>query len=161
MVDVQTVSIVIASASVVVGVVYYIFQIRHQSKMRQTDLVMKLYSQFNSFEFQKVWEEILKREAKDFEDYCSKYGMADTIAVGMFFEGIGILLKRKLISIDLIDDMFTGPIKMTWEKYRDLTKEGRKAKNQPEGFEWFEYLYSEMKKREKRRVKMNRRQSSA
>lgn len=49
--DIQTVSIAIASAGVFVAAVYYIFQIRNQTKMRQTDLVMKLYSQFNGFEF--------------------------------------------------------------------------------------------------------------
>jgi len=32
MVDIQTVSIVIASASVVAGVIYYAFQIRHRPK---------------------------------------------------------------------------------------------------------------------------------
>lgn len=62
MVDIQTVSIAIASAGVFAASIYYILQIRHQNRMRQTDLVMKLYSQFNSFEFQKVWYEVLKRE---------------------------------------------------------------------------------------------------
>jgi len=90
MVDIQTVSIAIASASVVAGVIYYIFQIRHQTRMRQTDLVMKLYSQFNSFEFQKVWYEVLKREAKDYYDYEKKYGFAEFTAIGIFFEGIGV-----------------------------------------------------------------------
>jgi hypothetical protein len=41
-VDVQTVSIAIASASVVAGIVYYSLQIRHQTKARQTGLVMRL-----------------------------------------------------------------------------------------------------------------------
>jgi hypothetical protein len=94
MFDIQTVSVMLASASVIAGVIYYAFQIKNQSKTRQTDFVMKLYSNFNSLEFQKTWEEILKREAKDFNDYDKKYGSAEALAVGMFFEGIGILLKR-------------------------------------------------------------------
>jgi hypothetical protein len=150
MVDIQTVSIIIASASVVAGVIYYSLQIRHQNKMRQTDLVMKLYSQFNSLEFQKIYHEILKREAKDYYDYDKKYGWAEATAVGMFFEGIGILLKRKLIDLDLVDDMFTSPIKWAWEKMKDMTLEVRKVRNQPEILEWFEYLYNEMKKREQK-----------
>ena len=148
MVDIQTLSIVIASASVVAGVIYYALQIRHQNKMRQTDLVMKLYSQFNSFKFQKAWHEILKREAKDYYDYEKKYGFAEYTAIDIFFEGIGILLKRKLIGIELVDDMFTTPIKWTWEKMKEITLEWRKVRNQPEIGEWLEYLYDEMKKRE-------------
>ena len=144
----QTISIAIASAGVFFAAIYYIFQIRHQTRMRQTDLVMKLYSQFNSLEFQKLWERILSRDAENYDDYHRKYGSAEVTAVGMFFEGIGILLKRKLIDIDLVDDMFTTPIKWTWEKMKDITIELRKIRNQPQILEWFEYLYNEMQKRE-------------
>jgi len=154
MVDVQTVSIAIASAGVFAAAIYYIFQIRHQTRIRQTDLVMKLYSQFTSLEFQKVWYEVLKREAKDYYDYEKKYGWAEATTVGIFFEGIGILLKRKLIDIELVDDMFTTPIKWTWEKMKDIALEWRKVRNQPEILEWFEYLYNEMQKREQQQAKI-------
>lgn len=40
MVEIQTVSIVIASAGVFVAVIYYILQVRHQTRLRQTDLVI-------------------------------------------------------------------------------------------------------------------------
>jgi len=150
MVDIQTVSIAIASAGVFAAAIYYIFQIRHLTRIRQTDLLMKLYSQFTSLEFQKIWYEILKREAKDYYDYEKKYGWAEFTAIGIFFEGIGILLRRKLIDIELVDDMFTTPIKWTWEKMKDIALEWRKVRNQPEILEWFEYLYNEMKKRRQR-----------
>jgi len=39
---------------------------------------------------------------------------------------------------------------MAWEKMRNATLEARKVRNQPEIFEWFEYLYNEMKKREQK-----------
>ncbi|HXZ29983.1 MAG TPA: hypothetical protein VEG43_02345, partial [Dehalococcoidia bacterium] len=65
MIDIQTISIAIASASVFAAAIYYMFRIRHEAKVRQTDLVMKLYSQFNSLEFQKMWHEVLNREARD------------------------------------------------------------------------------------------------
>jgi len=154
MVDIPSVSIVIASAGVLVAATYYVLQIRHQNKMRQTDLVMKLYSQFNSLEFQKMWQEVLNRKAKDLDDYRNKYGLDGVTAVGLFFEGIGILLRRKLIDIELVDDMFTTPIKWTWEKMKDMTLEWRKVRNQPEILEWFEYLYNEMQKREQQQAKI-------
>jgi hypothetical protein len=148
----QTVSIVVASAGVFAASIYYSLQIRHQNKMRQTDLVMKLYSQFDNLEFQKVLREVLNRQAKDFHDYEEKYGWAEYTTVGLFFEGIGILLNRKLIDIELVDDMFTTDIKWTWKKMKDITLEARKVQNQPEILEWFEYLYNEMNKKEHRSV---------
>ncbi len=150
MVDIQTVSIAVASAGVFLAAMYYIFQIRHQTRMRQTDLVMRLYSEFRSLEFQKIWQEVMKREATDYNVHSHEYGTAGFLSVGIFFEGIGILLRRKLIDVELVDDMFTSPIKLTWEKVKDVTLEARRVRNQPEIFEWFEYLYDEMKKREQK-----------
>ena len=150
MVDIASLSAVVAVAGVLIGVVLTVLQLRNLVKQRQTELIMKLYSDFNSLEFQKMWEEILKRESKDADEYQEKYGWAEYTAVGMFFEGLGILLKRKLIDIELVDDMFTTHIKWTWEKVRDLVIEARKDSNQPEVFEWFEYLYNQMKQREQK-----------
>jgi len=44
MVDVQTVSIAVASAGVFAAAIYYILQLKHQSKVRQTDLLVRLFS---------------------------------------------------------------------------------------------------------------------
>jgi hypothetical protein len=150
MIDITEISAMVAAAGVLVGVVYYILDLRQQTKIRQTDLVMKLYSQFSSLEFQKMWQEVMKREAKDYNVYSHEYGTAEFLSVGIFFEGIGILLRRKLIGIELVDDMFTSPVKLTWEKMKEVTLEARKVRNQPEVFEWFEYLYNEMKKKEQK-----------
>ena len=150
MVDIYEISAVVAAAGVLVGVVYYILDMRNQARIRQTDLVMRLYSQFTSLEFQNMWQQVLNREDKGYDDYKKNYGLAELTAVGMFFEGIGILLKRKLIDIELIDDMFTMPVNDTWLKMKDNVIEIRKIRNRPTILEWFEYLYNEMKKREQK-----------
>jgi hypothetical protein len=150
MVDVQTISIVVASAGVFLAAIYYIFQIRHQTKLRQTDLIMRLYSRYGSEGFQKTWNKLWQRNLKDFHDYQEKYGLAEWIGVGTFFEGIGILLHRKLVDIVMVDELFTAPLKMAWDLMRDSIMEARKEFNQPTIFEWFEYLYNEMQKREQK-----------
>ena len=149
-VDIQTVSIAIASAGVFAAAVYYIFQIRHQTKIRQTDLIMRLYSSYGSREFQEAFWKIMSGEYKDFDDYGKQYGWADTVEVGTFFEGIGVLLKRRLADIQVIDDLFTTPIKLSWEKMKPYVYDSRKRWNSPAAYEWFEYLYNEMKRREQK-----------
>jgi hypothetical protein len=153
MVDIQTVSIMLASASVIAGVIYYALQIRHQSKVRQTDLVMRLYDKFGSTEFQKAYQMIMGLEYEDYADYRKRYGTnAEVKAAGntvnTFFEGIGVLVKRKLISIGLVDDLLKGAILLTWEKRKPIIEGSRQRTSRPRLWEWFEYLYNEMKKRE-------------
>ena len=149
-VDIQTVSITIASAGVFIAAIYYILQIRHQTKLRQTDLVMKLFSHFGSKEFQESWQKILSSEFKDYDDYVKKYGKADAWRVFMLFEGMGLLVHRKLVDLDVVDDLVSGPIKSTWEKMKPIIEGYRNQYTQPQFCEWFEYLYLELEKRGQR-----------
>lgn len=150
MVDIQTVSVVVASASVVAGVIYYLFQIRLQTKVRQTDLVIRLYTTFASKEMRQTWETVRTREDLDFEAYQEKYGLSDVDATGWFFEGVGVLLHRKLIDIAVVDDLFSSPIKISWEKLKPIALGERKQSGRPQIWEWWEYLYNEMQKREQK-----------
>jgi hypothetical protein len=151
MIGITEISAIVVAVGVLVGVVFTVLQLRDLVKTRQTDLIMRLYSRFGSERFQKTWEEVMGREAKSLRDYEEKYGWAEWTAFGLFFEGIGVLLHRKLIDIGLVDDLLTAPIKMAWDKMKDNIIETRKEEGQPTIFEWFEYLYGEMQKREQRR----------
>lgn len=159
MVDISTVSVVVASAGVLVAATYYIMQIRNQTKLRQTDMVMRLYTTFESKEFQMAYQKVLGLEFEDYADYVKRYAKNDeiltaTYSVGIFFEGIGLLVKRKLINIDLVDDLFTLPIVDIWEKMKPLVEGRREQIKRPQTLEWFEYLYNEMKKREQRQKRL-------
>lgn len=154
MVDVQTVSIVIASAGVLVAAVYYILQIRHQNRMRQTDTLMRLYSTWGSKEYRDSMTRVYNLEFEDYQDFIRKYGpwqkdaplMRAIWNISDFFEVMGILVHRKLSDIGLIADMF--PVVLAWEILGTIQKERRKVLNMPTLFKWFEYLYNEIEKRE-------------
>ena len=147
MVDVQTVSIVIASASIVAGIIYYGLQIRQQTKTRQTDLILRLYTTASSSEVQDSYEKMREREIKNHEDYKKRYGtfVEYNQLVGLYC-ALGMLLYRKLVDIDLIDDATGKTVVMMYEKVKPLYEPVLKAR----GIEWdsFQYLYNEMKKRE-------------
>jgi hypothetical protein len=150
MVDIQTISVAIASASVVAGIIYYSVHIRQQTKTRQTDLVIRLYTTFGGKEMRQTWEKVTTREDMDFDTYREKFGLSDVNEIGWFFEGVGVLLHRKLIDIGVVDDLFSSPIKISWEKLKPLAEGERKQFGRPQIWEWWEYLYNEMKKREQK-----------
>src|SRR3972149_5244217 len=137
MVDISTVSIVIASTGVLVAATYYILQVRHQNRMRQTDLLMRLHLAFSSKERVEAALKYLNTEYKDYNDFVERYGLpfgegqVQTVflMMGMFFEGIGILLKRKLVQLDLVSDLFA--VEMLWLKWKPLAEGLRKVTNNP------------------------------
>jgi hypothetical protein len=147
----QTVSIAIASTGILLAAIYYILQIRHQNRMRQTELVMKLYSTFDTLEFLEAWHKIFwMPELKDYDDFVKKLEGKRYIAsyVLNFYEEVGILLRRKLIDIGLVDALLGNSTKNIWEKIRIPIEYVRKSGIDPRAYENVEYVYNEMKKRE-------------
>ena len=151
MVDIQTISIAIASAGVFAAAIYYILQLRHQSKVRQTDLLLRIYSTFGSEEFQKALTKTVNMEFKDYNDFVKKYSSPtgfsekpESIALGtvnIIFEEIGVLLNRKLIDLALVDDLFGYIAILVWEKIKPIVEGWRKMT--PRTLQQFEYLYND------------------
>jgi hypothetical protein len=159
-VDIQTISIAIASASVVAGVIYYSLQIRHQNRIRQTDLIIRLNPIFNvsATEFQQAGLTLLSLEYKDYNDFVKRFGSSATgkpellafHSVTNFFEAVGLLLKRHLVGIDIVWDYYGESAVLAWEKIKPLIEGFRKQYNTPRAWEPFEYVYNELKKREQK-----------
>jgi hypothetical protein len=59
-------------------------------------------------------------------------------------------LSKKLVDIDLIDQLFGYNIMLVGAKVMPLIEEGRKRLNVPRFWTNFEYLYNEMKKRKQK-----------
>jgi hypothetical protein len=155
-VNIQTVSIAIASVSVVAGVVYYAIQIRHQSKTRQMSLLMNLYLTWGSDDMKKALQDVLALEFKDFDDFMKKYGQAsqawvDIDKVGWFINGVGFLVHEGFVNTKLVFGLFhVQGLVSFWEKLKPIVEGIRKMFGFPESYAWFEYLYDEAKKREQK-----------
>ena len=158
MVDLTEISVVVAAAGVLIGVIYYILDIRHQTRIRQTDLEIRMNKVFNMTapEAQQALFDVLALEFTDYDDFVKKYGtMFDRSPVqlaistaGNYFEAIGYLLKRKLVDADYIWDCYSETGMQLWEKLKPIVEGSREQFNMPRMWWPFEYLYNEMKKRE-------------
>jgi hypothetical protein len=157
-VDVTEISAVIVAAGVLIGVFYYVLEMRHQEKVRQTDLVVRLYSTWVSKEFSEATLKTWNLEFKGYDDFLKKYGpwFSDTEVyaalrmVGNFFELLSILLSSGLVDVNMVANTFGIPIETTWKKIKPLVEGGRKIYG-PYLYYNFEHLYNEMKKREQRK----------
>jgi hypothetical protein len=156
MVDVSTVTIVIASIGLLTGVIYYILDIKHRSRLRQTESLIKLSPWFNmdAKEMQEAITLICSIEYKDYNDYLEKYsGKPESLAVkivGNYFEGVGILVSRKLVEADLVYDFWGDLIQSSWEAIEQIVNDMRKDCGDPNMFLFWEKLYHEMRKRRDR-----------
>ena len=135
---------------------YYVFISRNTVRSRKAQLFMNLYSQFRSTEFLHQWsEKFFNWEWEDFEDFERKYGASVNVeyfamynSTCAFFEGVGVLVKNDFIDIQSVDELMSIPIKWMWEKMKPITEGYRKQFDDPALWEFYEYLYDELKKRE-------------
>jgi len=163
MLDIPSVSAIVAAIGVLIGVVLAVLQLRDLVRTRQTDIVMRLYSIYGSPEFQEASMKASLLEFTSYDDLVKNYPkIEDRIPVlrnfhstAAFFEGVGVLLHRKLIDIDLVDDLLSTPIIYTWDRFGPSVKSMREHLKRPQIWEWFEYLYNEMKKREQQLAKIH------
>jgi len=155
MVDIQTISIAIASAGVLVAATYYALQIRHQTRIRKTDLVLRLHKTYSSKELADAWLDVSGLQFKDFNEYREKYSSRyskDMREIGKsmahllgFYDLVGILLYRKYIDLVMVHDIFSPlEVKQLYEKMKPVILGWRRTHNQPIEMGGLEYLYNEL-----------------
>jgi hypothetical protein len=163
MVEITEISAVVAAAGVLVGVVYYILDMRNQARIRKTDLLMRLYSTFASNEFMDAFWKVMSLQVKDYQDYVKQYGsLLETdnpmtrafFTIVSYYELVGVLLYRKLVDLVTVYDVWgsSNPI-MLYEKIKPVAL-GIRREIEPGALVGFEYLCSELKRNEPQLKKM-------
>ncbi len=158
--DISSISVLIASASVVAGAIYYMLETKHQRVVRQTEIILRLSPWFNTSakEIQDAISLICAAEYTDYKDYMEKYSETPTHAslkmLGNYFEGIGLLVYRKLVETDIVYDFWGSIALSTWTENESLIRDMRKESGEPTMFEYWEYLAEEMRKRRPNKVKI-------
>ena len=158
MVTVETVLDVIPVVSLVVVLAYYTITVRNQNKTRQAQLLMGLYDTYRSREFRANVTELRSQEWTDFDDFWEKYGEENNpeawtswLSVAAFFNGVGVLLKRNLIDIVLVEDLLANVVFGSWSRMHVPLYGYRKWQTRSvigqEILHGFEYLYEQLKQR--------------
>ena len=110
---------------------------------------MYMYDRLNDPEFLTHWNEIFSWEWTDYDDFENFRSDANRVSfssVAIFFEGVGVLVKRKLVDPTLVDDLMSGMLIRFWEKFGEPMIKIRQVRdNYPQYFEHVEYLYNVIK----------------
>jgi hypothetical protein len=119
---------------------------------------MQLYETYRSPEFRKLQMSIHKHEFIDFTDFWDKFGSTNTdvwsawLSVAAYYNGIGVLVKKGLISIDLVEELLSNTITRQWWRmspilieWREKVATGQIRKH--ELMHGFEYLAKELNAR--------------
>ena len=161
MVELTTLFGLAETLAIVIGVIIALQQLRDikgtreiELETRQVQLLMQLYSRLYDKEFQKQYFELVY--LIDFEvgeDFWQRYGPEANLELASsytsmlgFLNGAGVLVKEKLIDLKLVYRLFSYLPTTLWERLGPLVMKRREQMNQPDIFEYAEYLADELKK---------------
>ena len=141
---IQRILSIAAPLAVLIGVIIALLQLRNQHRLRQLEIVMRLYSSFGQEGFIRHYRRVAGWKYKTYAAFRKRNNPDDYVfllVVGVFFENMGLLLKRKLAPIDLLDDLLSGPILEAWPKTRPIWIGLRDEHHHPARAEWFEFFH--------------------
>ncbi len=151
---------VAAPLAITLGVIIALQQLRNQNRLRQIEIVMRFYSSFGEEAFLRHFRRVTTWKYRSYAAFRKKRSDEDYVSllvVSVFFENMGLLYRRKLAQLDLIDDLLSGPLLVSWEKAKPIWVGLRAEFAQPQWAEWFEFLHDAMVQRLARLEKSRRR----
>jgi len=132
MVDTYEISAVMAAVGVLVGVAYYILDMRHQTKMRDMELGRMVAQDLNSEQGARRYSIMMNMQWKDYDDFMQKYSSQSNpeifskwISQFMAWDTLGFFIKHKVVKTELLYELGGWIAIRVWEKYKDIIQHMR------------------------------------
>ena len=151
--DLSTLANLINAFALTAGVIFAAAQIRYYRQRRQREAMLELVRSFQSPAFTSAFRRVLSLSndatTEQIREKLGPDGEEIVYLVTLTWESLGVMLFRGEVTIDLIDDFFSGPILISWRKLNVFVEEDRRALDRNTVFEWFQWLAERMIEREK------------
>jgi hypothetical protein len=147
----------IATAAVIVGVVFGLTQLRHYHLSRKRESALLLLNSYQTSEFSRGMWTILSIEDGLTKDEIEEKvgGEISTIYLVMSaWESLGILVFNREVELDMVCDAYSGPVTLSWQKLKPLVTGMREEYTRERIFEWFQWLAERIREHDRVRSQM-------
>lgn len=150
--DLSSLIQIVSTLAMTLGIAFGILNLRNFQAMRRREAAILMLNSFQTMEFVRgllyIFDLPDGATGDDFESLPEEKYIAIYLVLGTW-ERLGILVHRKEIPIDLVDDAFSGPIIQSWIKLGNFVETFRSRVKRETAFEWFQWLAERMLEREK------------
>jgi hypothetical protein len=151
--DISTIANLMNAIAVTAGVIFAAAQIRQYRQRRERDAMLELVRSFQSPAFTAALRRVLSlpdgADSAKIREVLGPDGEDAVYLVSLTWESLGVLVYRREVTLDLVDDFFSGPLVISWRKLKVYSEEWRRTLNRETGNEWFHWLAERMLEREK------------
>src|SRR5467141_2707909 len=118
--DLSTIANLINAIAVTAGVIFEASQIRYYRHRRRREAMLELVRSFQSPAFTSALRRALSlpdgADTQKIREVLGPDGEDAVYLVSLTWESIGVLLFRRQVTLDLVDDFFSGPLVISWQK---------------------------------------------
>jgi hypothetical protein len=154
--DLSAIANLINAIAVTAGVIFAAVQIRDYRRRRRRDSMLALVRSFENPTFAKALRRVIElpddATAETIREILGQEGEDLVVHVTATWETIGLLLFHGELTIDIIDDFFSGPILISWRKLLPYTIYLREHYQRETWSEWFQWLAERLMERESKSV---------
>jgi hypothetical protein len=150
--DLSAIFEIITAVAVTLGILFGILQLRHYHLSRNRDAALLLINSFQTSDFVQGIQNIQDLPNGLTRDEIEKSvgGEIKTIHLVMStWERIGILVFKRELSMDMVDDFYRNSIIFSWQRLEKYVIDTRDRLQNESSFEWFQWLAERMIDREK------------
>lgn len=142
---------VIETLAVVIGVVFAITQVRQYRQDKHREAALELMHAFQTPAFAEALNIVYNLpDGLSKDEIESQVGDRFHLVYALMttWESLGILVFRGEVDIDMVDDFFSGPIRISWRKLQGHVMGERELLERDTIEEWFQWLYDQLAKLE-------------
>ncbi|MGH8033890.1 MAG: DUF4760 domain-containing protein, partial [Lysobacterales bacterium] len=134
---------IMQAVAVVVGVGFAIVQVRQTRREKHREAALELMHSFQTPTFAEAMNLVY-----NLPDGLSKTEIENLLggkfhlvyALMTTWESLGILVYRGEVDLDLVDEFFSGPLKISWQKLQGHVMGERELLGRDTIEEWFQWL---------------------
>lgn len=150
--DISTIANLVNAIAVTAGVIFAATQIQEFRAQRRRDSMLNLVRSFQSPTFAQALRLVVNlpenATAAAVRAQVGSQGEDLIYHLTGVWESVGLLLYNHELTIELVDDFFSGPILLSWRKLEPYIRESRRELERDTWSEWFEWLVDKIKAKE-------------
>jgi hypothetical protein len=146
--DISTIANVATAITVITGVVFGWFEVRHLRREREERAAFELLHAMLTSEWLRsavlvdsvpdnIAPEILEGDPRLLDAFHS---------IGLILEAVGYAVYARIVPLVMVDDMMGGIVRVTWRKMNQYVAYDRARSGSQKGWEWFQWLFEQLER---------------
>ena len=148
--DIANIVEIVGILAIMFGIVFGLVQLKQHRKQSRDMAILELARSFEDAEFTEAYVLITSLEDGVSDEALRSKGpqyVAAAMRVGWKFETVGMLIYQRVVPMDAMADLVGGFSLKIWSILGEWAQEMRQKQNQPEFFEWYQWLVDRLVER--------------